>query len=189
MKTEQIFLVERIETPLGLMLVVTDAEGALRAIGWHDDLVHMLLRRQYREVDLTIEPHPSRSRASGALGAYFNGDVRAIEGLPLAMGGTDFQRRVWAALRKIPAGETISYRALAARIRRPTAVRAVGAANGANVIDIVVPCHRVVGTNGSLTGYDGGVERKRWLLDHERKWAVSSPGPLAGADILRLEES
>ena len=89
--------------------------------------------------------------------------MKAIEGLSVVMRATEFQRRVWAALRAIPAGETISY-----------GVRAVGHANGANLIDIVVPCHRVVGTNCSLTGYGGGLERKRWLLDHERKWQVGS---------------
>jgi methylated-DNA-[protein]-cysteine S-methyltransferase len=91
----------------------------------------------------------------------------AIHGLLVETGGTVFQRSVWAALRKIPVGQTLSYRALATRLRCPKAVRAVGLANGANPVGIVVPCHRVIGSDGSLTGYGGGVARKRWLLDHE----------------------
>jgi methylated-DNA-[protein]-cysteine S-methyltransferase len=84
------------------------------------------------------------------------------------MEGTDFQRTVWQALRRIPCGTTISYGELARRIGRPAAVRAVGLANGANPVGVVVPCHRVIGADGSLTGYGGGIERKRWLLAHER---------------------
>ena len=91
----------------------------------------------------------------------------AIHGLLVETGGTVFHRSVWAALRKIPVGQTLSYRALATRLRCPKAVRAVGLANGANPVGIVVPCHRVIGSDGSLTGYGGGVARKRWLLDHE----------------------
>ena len=99
--------------------------------------------------------------------AYFKGDLTAIDGLKVANGGTDFQRAVWKALRAIPAGGTITYGALAARLGRPKAARAVGLANGANPIAIVVPCHRVVGADGSLTGYGGGMARKQWLLAHE----------------------
>jgi methylated-DNA-[protein]-cysteine S-methyltransferase len=90
-----------------------------------------------------------------------------------ALGGTAFQRRVWLALESIPYGATISYRELARRIKQPTAVRAVGLANGRNPLSIVVPCHRVIGANGTLTGYGGGLERKRWLLDLERDHTVS----------------
>jgi methylated-DNA-[protein]-cysteine S-methyltransferase len=104
---------------------------------------------------------------TAALAAYFAGSVNAIDGLPTATGGTEFQRMVWRALRQIPCGETISYATLARRIGRPAAVRAVGLANGANPISIVVPCHRVIGSDGSLTGYGDGLERKRWLLAHE----------------------
>jgi methylated-DNA-[protein]-cysteine S-methyltransferase len=98
---------------------------------------------------------------------YFAGDLGAIDKLPVKTAGTPFQRAVWNALREIPRGATESYGQLAERIGRPTAVRAVGLANGSNPIGIVVPCHRVIGANGSLTGYGGGMERKRWLLDHE----------------------
>lgn len=98
---------------------------------------------------------------------YFAGELSIIDDLPVKTAGTDFQRQVWQELRKIPCGETISYGELAQRINRPTASRAVGMANGLNPISIVVPCHRVIGQQGALTGYAGGVERKRWLLMHE----------------------
>ena len=98
---------------------------------------------------------------------YFAGELAAIDTLPVQTGGTAFQREVWRALREIPCGGTVSYAELAERIGRPTAVRAVGLANGSNPVGIVVPCHRVIGANGSLTGYGGGIERKRWLLEHE----------------------
>jgi methylated-DNA-[protein]-cysteine S-methyltransferase len=99
---------------------------------------------------------------------YFAGELGAIDDLPVKTAGTPFQRAVWSALREIPLGATESYGKLAERIGRPTAVRAVGLANGSNPIGIVVPCHRVIGANGSLTGYGGGMERKRWLLEHEK---------------------
>ncbi len=101
------------------------------------------------------------------LSGYFAGDLAALDGLPVATGGTAFQREVWAALRRIPAGSTLSYGRLAQELDRPKSVRAVGLANGANPIAIIVPCHRVIGADGSLTGYGGGIERKRWLLAHE----------------------
>jgi len=98
--------------------------------------------------------------------AYFAGQLRAFE-LPLAPNGTEFQRRVWAELTKIPFGATISYAQLARRVSNEAAVRAVGAANGRNPIPIIVPCHRVIGSDGSLTGFGGGLHRKQWLLRHE----------------------
>lgn len=101
------------------------------------------------------------------LGAYFAGDLATLLGVEIDLAGTPFQRRVWSALREIPPGETASYAELARRIGAPSAVRAVGAANGANPLWLVVPCHRAIGSDGSLTGYAGGVERKRWLLAHE----------------------
>jgi methylated-DNA-[protein]-cysteine S-methyltransferase len=102
-----------------------------------------------------------------ALADYFDGNLAALDAVPVELNGTPFQRRVWEALRRVPAGTTCSYRALAQRIAAPSAVRAVGAANGANPVAIIVPCHRVIGANGTLTGYGGGLERKRWLLEHE----------------------
>ncbi|MBV9266742.1 MAG: methylated-DNA--[protein]-cysteine S-methyltransferase, partial [Acidobacteriaceae bacterium] len=103
-----------------------------------------------------------------AVSRYFSGELEAINALPVRTAGTPFQREVWRTLREIPCGTTISYAQLAVRIGRPSAVRAVGLANGSNPIAIVVPCHRVIGSDGSLSGYGGGIERKRWLLEHER---------------------
>ena len=109
---------------------------------------------------------PVLVEARRELVAYFDGRLRAFE-IPLAPNGTEFQRGVWAALTKIPYGTTISYADLARRMRNTAAVRAVGAANGRNPIPIIVPCHRVIGSDGSLTGFGGGLDRKRWLLEHE----------------------
>ena len=161
------FTLDRIESPVGTVLLVTDAAGAVRALEFADYEPRMmrLLVRHYGQVKLTPGAAPEPVR--GAILAYFNGDARALEALPVATGGTPFQREVWAALRAIPAGETRSYGQVATAIGRPRAVRAVGLANGANPVGIIVPCHRVVGANGTLTGYAGGLERKRWLLAHE----------------------
>jgi methylated-DNA-[protein]-cysteine S-methyltransferase len=115
--------------------------------------------------------------------AYFRGALDALDDLSVDTGGTPFQRRVWAVLRTIPAGRTLSYMEVARRVQAPEAVRAVGAANGANPVAIVVPCHRVIGANGSLTGYGGGLERKRWLLAHE-----NAPVAAARARQARLFE-
>ncbi len=112
------------------------------------------------------ERHPVVVRARAQLGEYFDGRRRSFD-VPLSLEGTDFQQQVWAALLRIPFGETRSYAALSAALGKPRAVRAVGAANGRNPVSILVPCHRVVGSDGSLTGYAGGPERKRWLLCHE----------------------
>ncbi|MGH2901679.1 MAG: methylated-DNA--[protein]-cysteine S-methyltransferase [Solirubrobacteraceae bacterium] len=101
------------------------------------------------------------------LDAYFAGDLSTLDGVEIELAGTAFQRRVWSALREIPAGETIAYGALAHRLGAPDAMRAVGAANGANPLWLLVPCHRAIAADGSLTGYAGGIERKRWLLAHE----------------------
>ena len=114
-------------------------------------------------VDFGQAPAPIRR----AFEDYFAGDIRALERVPVATVGTAFQRKVWAALQRIPAGETRSYGQLAAEIGLPKAMRAVGLANGQNPIAIVIPCHRVIGADGSLTGFGGGLPRKRWLLRHE----------------------
>ena len=127
-------------------------------------------------VDATLERwHPGEPRTRRELPAvravltrYFAGELAAIDTVPVELNGTEFQKRVWQALRRIPAGSTLSYAELARRIAEPAAVRAVGAANGANPVALVVPCHRVIGSDGTLTGYGGGLERKRWLLTHER---------------------
>jgi methylated-DNA-[protein]-cysteine S-methyltransferase len=171
----QTFSLERFNTPTGRMLIVTDDERRLRAVDWEDyeQRMQRLLRRHYgaNAVRLREVSHPSAARL--ALQAYFDGDREAVAGQPTATNGTDFQRTVWEALRRIPLGHTISYGTLAARIGRPTATRAVGLANGSNPIAIIIPCHRVIGANASLTGYGGGLDRKRWLLAHESACTAS----------------
>lgn len=161
------FTLDRIASPVGEVLLVTDAEGAVRAFDFVDYEARMLklLARHYGEVTLTEGRAPEAVRA--AVAAYFGGEAAALDRIAVKTGGTDFQRAVWAALRTIPAGETWSYGQLATAIGKPSAVRAVGLANGANPVGVIVPCHRVVGANGTLTGYAGGLERKRWLLAHE----------------------
>ena len=165
---------EAFNTPTGWVLILTDDAQRLRAAEWADkaDRMHRSLRLQYGERGFEVEDASTQSLARQAIEAYFDGDLQAIEAVGTATRGTDFQRRVWSALREIPAGSTLTYGEVAARIGRPTAVRAVGAANGANPIPIVVPCHRVIGADASLTGFGGGLERKRWLLAHERAGAA-----------------
>jgi methylated-DNA-[protein]-cysteine S-methyltransferase len=166
----QVFHLERVPTPIGLLLLVTDAEDRVRALDWDDQAtrLHWLLRRHYGPADAILREGRTPSDALRALAAYFAGDLSAIDRLHIETGGTAFQRAVWRALRRIPAGQTTTYGVLAAGLERPTAARAVGLASGANPIGIVVPCHRVIGANGSLTGYGGGLDRKRWLLAHEK---------------------
>jgi methylated-DNA-[protein]-cysteine S-methyltransferase len=158
---------DRLATPVGEMLVVTDADGAVRALDFADYEPRMLrlLARHWGPVTLTPGRAPDRVR--DAIAAYFAGDLTALDGLEVKTNGTAFQRDVWAALRRIPVGTTVSYGQLAQAIGRPKAVRAVGLANGGNPVGVIVPCHRVIGANGTLTGYAGGVERKRALLEHE----------------------
>ena len=171
----QAFSVERLDTPTGCILVITDDDDRLRAVDWedHEQRLDQLLQRQYGANTIRLRAASRASAASRALRAYFEGDTGCLASLPVAANGTGFQRMVWDALRQIPPGQTVSYGALAARIGRPTAMRAVGLANGANPVSIVVPCHRVIGADGALTGFGGGLERKRWLLAHEgAAWAA-----------------
>ncbi len=163
---EALFL-DRQATPIGAALVVTDEAGVLRAFDFEDyeSRMRRLLRLHYGETLLEAGAAPKALKAS--INSYFNGDLQAIREVVWATAGTDFQRSVWTALTTIGAGETLSYRGLAERVGRPKAVRAVGLANGSNPVAVVVPCHRVIGADGSLTGYGGGLHRKQWLLDHE----------------------
>lgn len=148
-----------IDSPIGL-LTLTSREGVLTG-------VHMHNQRHAPTLPATCERDDAPfARAVEQLRAYFAGELTEFD-LPLQMHGTEFQRRVWAGLREIPYGETISYGELAERIGSPGASRAVGLANGRNPIAIIVPCHRVIGADGSLTGYGGGLDRKVWLLEHE----------------------
>ena len=150
-------------SPIGDLMLVSDGEALT---GLYMNNQKHAARRAKAVPDAKLLKHP---RAQ--MQAYFAGELRDFE-LPLAPEGTPFQQRVWRALRDIPYGETISYGELARRIGQPKASRAVGLANGQNPIGIVVPCHRVIGADGSLTGYGGGLERKRWLLAHESKGSL-----------------
>jgi methylated-DNA-[protein]-cysteine S-methyltransferase len=168
---------ERWESPMCALLIVTDDDGVLRAIQFGDDKSRMdqLLRHHYGD-DYTIEEGKAPAPLKRALEAYFKGRLDALDELKTATGGTPFQREVWKALRTIPAGTTMSYGELARKVGRKGASRAVGAANGANPIPIVVPCHRVIGADGSLTGFGGGLANKKWLLEHEARFASVASG-------------
>jgi len=163
-------LMDRIDTPLGELLIVADEDGNMRSTVWADYETRLQpsLELHYGKNGFTLQPGRHPSGLTEALRRYFAGDLTAIDTLPVQTAGTAFQREVWHALRGIPCGPTVSYATLAGRIGRPNAVRAVGLANGSNPVGIVVPCHRVIGSDGSLTGYGGGIERKRWLLRHEK---------------------
>ena len=166
-KPPETFGLDRLETPIGVALLVTDSDGVLRALDWEDYESRMkeLLRLQVGAVALKDARAPKDLRA--ALSGYFKGDLDRLTTIRWRVDGTAFQQRVWYALPKIPAGTTMSYGALAAKLKAPRAMRAVGHANGSNPISVVVPCHRLIGANGSLVKYGGGLERKRWLLQHE----------------------
>jgi methylated-DNA-[protein]-cysteine S-methyltransferase len=167
---------ERWKSPISMLLLVTDEDGALRGLEFadHESRMSRLLRLHYD--DYTLEQGDAPKSITRALAAYFKGDMDALAGVRTATGGTPFQRDVWKALRAIPAGTTTSYGRLAEKLGRAGASRAVGAANGANPIAIVVPCHRVIGANGALTGFASGLSRKRWLLDHENRFAEIPAG-------------
>jgi methylated-DNA-[protein]-cysteine S-methyltransferase len=159
---------DEIETPIGALRLVASGE-ALCAVGFVDrwDRLLRALEQRFGEVRLLRERNPAG--VSARLIAYFAGELPALDGLPVETGGTSFQQKVWAALREIEVGRTASYSEVARAIGSPAAVRAVGAANGSNPISIVIPCHRVIRSDGSLCGYGGGIERKRWLLQHEAR--------------------
>jgi O-6-methylguanine DNA methyltransferase len=165
---------DRRPSPVGGLLIVSDEDGRLRALDFEDYEARMLrlLGRHYGDFTLTGGAAPAA--VTQGLDAYFAGDLESPATLAAATGGTAFQRAVWDALRAIPPGQTESYGALAARLGKPGASRAVGLANGSNPVAIIVPCHRVIGANGSLTGYAGGMTRKTWLLDHERRFSAAA---------------
>lgn len=165
----QTFFIDRLPTPVGELVLIADEKGAMRALDWSDyyDRLMTLLDRHYRAEGFLLKEQGDPGGLTGIMQRYFAGDLTAIESVPVMTAGTEFQRSVWQQLRKIPCGETITYSELAKRIGRTSACRAVGSANGANPISIVVPCHRVIGAQGDVSGYAGGVERKRWLLAHE----------------------
>jgi methylated-DNA-[protein]-cysteine S-methyltransferase len=169
---------KRLTNMLTEFQILTPA-GTLVAVARGSKLVALVFRDHWGDALERLEAHFGKVARDGVfpkgvsacLGAYLEGDIAAIDGLAVDVDGTPFQKRVWDALRTIPAGETISYQELARRVGAPAAVRAVGNANGKNPVGVVVPCHRVIHADGSIGGYGGGIERKRWLLDHEQKHA------------------
>mgnify|MGYP001815825841 CR=1 FL=1 len=171
--------VTTMESPVG-PLTVGARSGRLCMVAFASDAgaVTERLERHVGPLEQTAGEDPGGGVS--ALRRYFDGDLAAFDELDVGPIGTDFQRTVWAALRSVPVGETTSYGEIAASIDSPGAVRAVGSANGANPIVVIVPCHRVVRSDGSLGGYGGGLDRKRWLLAHERAgdpslWSQSAP--------------
>ncbi|MGR7093277.1 methylated-DNA--[protein]-cysteine S-methyltransferase [Klebsiella aerogenes] len=162
-------LQDKIDTPLGPLWVICDEQFNLRAVEWdqHSDRMEQLLDIHYRHEGYERIDARDPGGLSAKLQQYFDGDLAIIDTLPTATGGTPFQRQVWQALRTIPCGQVMHYGQLAEVLGRPGAARAVGAANGSNPVSIVVPCHRVIGRNGTMAGYAGGVQRKEWLLRHE----------------------
>jgi O-6-methylguanine DNA methyltransferase len=164
-----------IETPLGRGLVGVCEQGILRAFDWAENEARLirLLHRQYGA--LQVQPGLLPPLIRSTFGAYFEGELHALHSLPTACGGTYFQQSVWAALSTISAGSTMHYQQLAALVEKPRSARPVGMATGENVIALVIPCHRVIGKGGHLTGYAGGLKRKRWLLIHEGASFVDIP--------------
>ena len=159
-------LLDRVESGIGTLLLVCNGTR-LCALGFGDDDYATLhsVRARYGSVSFRATDDPAE--ITSRIRAYFAGEYAALDAIAVETGGTPFQREVWAALREIPPGTTISYGELARQIGRPRATRAVGLTNGLNPIAVVVPCHRVIGADASLTGYGGGLHRKRWLLEHE----------------------
>jgi methylated-DNA-[protein]-cysteine S-methyltransferase len=151
----------KIDSPIGTLTLVAD-DDVLTEVRFpndsHDDDIDMV----------DVADHAVLQQAADELGEYFSG-TRVDFDVPLDPRGTEFQLAAWSALRTIPYGETVSYGEQAKRLGDPGKARAVGAANGRNPLPIIVPCHRVVGANGHLTGFGGGIETKAWLLDHERE--------------------
>jgi methylated-DNA-[protein]-cysteine S-methyltransferase len=177
-----------LSTPLGDMLALSSDQGLCalefttvkgRASG-EERLSRLKARlaRWFPPHDVVENETPVIARARAWLTAYFDGTASAIDDFPLDMRGAPFEMRVWTALREIPPGRTTSYGAIAQSLDAPGASRAVGAANGANPVAIIVPCHRVIGSSGALTGYGGGLDRKTWLIDHERRWRTEPQASL-----------
>lgn len=154
-----------VPSPIGTLVVIAREHGPVCALGFDHDTTMRDIRSRFGAVSLREAEDPAG--AVTGLRRYLDGDFAALGTVEVDPGGTPFQLEVWAALRRVQPGTTVSYSELAAAIDRPTAVRAVGAANARNPIAIVIPCHRVVGADGRLTGYGGGLDRKRWLLRHE----------------------
>lgn len=158
--------IDTLPSAIGDILLVSDGVS-LCALDFADYETRLLTLLNKRFAAVTLEPCANPQGFSDRLRAYLAGDLHSFDTVPVNPGGTAFQRQVWIALRQIPAGTVATYGELAAKLGKPTAYRAVGMANSLNPVAIAQPCHRVVGTNGQLTGYAGGLERKQWLLHHE----------------------
>jgi methylated-DNA-[protein]-cysteine S-methyltransferase len=156
--------ISRVETPVG-RLELFSVDGKLVALGFGDEETPWRIKTRFAD----CEWREADGAAARALRRYLDGELDALDELEVDPGGTPFQRAVWTALRRIPAGTTVSYGELARAVGKPRAVRAVGRANALNPIALVIPCHRVIGADGTLTGYAGGLPRKEWLLAHESR--------------------
>jgi methylated-DNA-[protein]-cysteine S-methyltransferase len=176
MSNNMLLRIDRVTSPIGTLLLVCDEFDRVRSLDFEDHEARMmrLLRLRWGEHGYTLQSAAAPSAIKRHLAAYFAGDLAAINGVPVATGGTAFQCLVWSKLRRIPAGTAITYSALARAIGRADACRAVGFANSLNPVSIIVPCHRIIGANGSLVGYGGGLARKGWLIEHERAFAAAS---------------
>ena len=162
--------VTRLDSPIGALTAFADGDSliGLDLHGQEGDSSGIVQHLRRHERDLDFAPHPDAAGARTRLTRYFAGEMAVLAEQPVRMLGTDFQRAIWATLTRIPAGTTWTYAQLAEAAGRPQAVRAAGAANGANPVSLFVPCHRVIGADGTLWGYGGGLERKAWLLRHEK---------------------
>lgn len=167
------YLFDVVDSPIDELAIVVDQKGAMRLLSF--DGTSNRWRREFarRYPDATLMEKKDPFGHASALKAYFDGDMEVLDRIPVVFGGTPFQNKVWKALRRIPVGQTTSYGALAKKIDEPKAMRAVGLANGANPVAVIVPCHRVIGSDGSLTGFGGGLPRKKWLLAHEARHCAS----------------
>jgi methylated-DNA-[protein]-cysteine S-methyltransferase len=165
-------------TPLGDMMALSSDEGLcaleFTAPRKRTAKLERRLTNWFPPHEIVDKESRTIARAREWLRAYFAGTSADLDGLVLDLRGAPFERRVWQALVRIPAGQTTSYGAIATQLGAPSACRAVGLANGANPVAIIVPCHRVIGSTGALTGYGGGLHRKTWLIDHERRWRNDS---------------
>ena len=170
--------VDEVESPIGVLTLVVDSDSrSVCALEFESDLEQVLKRLAVRFGEISFRRVEDPHGTSRRLRAYFEGYVSALDSVPVTTGGTPFQERVWRALRAVPAGSTSTYGEIAAALGQPGAARAVGLANAQNPVAVVVPCHRIIGASGDLTGYGGGLDRKRWLLAHESRHAPGGAAP------------
>lgn len=174
----ELFL-SKIDSPLGELLLVTDEEGAIHALDFADHRQRLVRGLQARHAATDLMEREAPAAITSAIGRYFSGDFGALDELPVVLEGSQLEKRVWAALRGIPSGTTVSYGKLAKSLgfSDPRAAIDIGAANKVNPVAIVVPCHRVIASDGGLKGYAWGLHRKRWLLEHEKAIPQQSQAP------------